>query len=79
MIGLCKQAFELYERSKEKGKDEKESSLISTYLKELLDKAYGPNWFVIVGQAYAAHFTYESKSYWHFYHRKNYITCYKVS
>mmetsp|Transcript_16363 Transcript_16363/g.20242 ORF Transcript_16363/g.20242 Transcript_16363/m.20242 type:complete len:113 (-) Transcript_16363:976-1314(-) len=78
MIQLCKNAFDQYEKCNEKGKADREFSLISKFLKQRLDSTFGPNWFVLVGQSYAAQFTCESKSYWHYYHRKSYITCYKT-
>jgi len=76
VVQLCKQAFDMYEKSNERGKEEREASLISKYLKELLDHNYGPNWMVVVGQSYSSQFTSASKAYWHFYFRKNYITCF---
>ncbi len=79
VVQLCKQAFDVYEKSSDRGKEERESALISKYLKELLDANLGPNWMVIVGQAYSAQFTCASKSYWHFFFRKNYITCFKTT
>ncbi len=64
VVQLCKQAFDQYEKSTERGKEEREAALVSKYLKELLDLNLGPNWMVIVGQAYSAQFTCASKSYW---------------
>ena len=78
VIQLCKQAFDMYEKSSEKGKEEREATLLSKYLKELLDYHHGPNWMVIVGQSYSAQFTYSAKTYWHYFYRKNYITCFKT-
>jgi len=79
VMQLCKQAFDIFEKSSERSKEEKEASLISKYLKEMLDSNFGPNWMVIVGQSYSSQFTCASKTYWHFYFRKNYITCFKTS
>lgn len=79
VVQLCKQAFDMFEKSTDRSKEEKEASLLSKYLKELLDYHYGPNWMVIVGQSYSSQFTCASKTYWHFYFRKSYITCFKTS
>jgi hypothetical protein len=64
VVQLCKQAFDQYEKSTERGKEEREAALVSKYLKELLDLNLGPSWMVIVGQAFSAQFTCASKSYW---------------
>jgi len=77
VVQFCKQAFDMYEKSGEKGKEEREAALLSKFLKELLDQHFGPNHMVIVGQSYSAQFTCSSKTYWHYHHRKNYITCFK--
>lgn len=79
VVQLCKTAFDMLEKSADRAKEEREASLLSKYLKELLDYNYGPNWMVIVGQSYSSQFTCSTKSYWHFYFRKNYITCFKTS
>ncbi|GBG24709.1 Dynein light chain 4, axonemal [Hondaea fermentalgiana] len=46
VVQLCKQAFDMFEKSTDRAKEEKEASMLSKYLKELLDFNYGPNWMV---------------------------------
>lgn len=78
ILEFTKAAFDTYEKSSDKIKGNREQLVISTEIKSRLDQYFGPNWFAIVGEAYAASFTQESKSYWHFFYRKNYITVFRA-
>ena len=74
VLQLMYKAFERMEKFKS---EDKEASILSQKLKTSLDRAFGANWFVIVGQSYVASFDYSQKTYFHFYHRKYYITVYR--
>jgi len=77
VLQLTYKAFDEYEKMQEKGKEEREASILSLKLKSSLDKAFGANWFAIVGQSYVASFDHSQKTYFHFYYRKYYITAYR--
>ena len=73
-----KDAVAEYEKLAAKGKEDNQMMLISKFSKTRLDAAYGPNWHVVVGASYVMACTGESKSYFHWYYRKLFVTAVRL-